>query len=891
MFERRRKLDDFASEIESHLELETERLQDEGLSEKDAHFAARRSFGNLTRAKERFYETGRWLGWDYFWRDVRYGLRMLRKSPGFTAIAVATIAIGIGATTAIFSVVDSMLLRPLPYPHPEQLVSIEDDLPGVGARDVGMSQPEWQDLQRSGIFQYVSPTWFDENNLTGFAQPARVRLLIVAPNYFELLGVRPQLGRGFHPDDHSPGLLEEVVISDGLWKRLYGGNSRILDRSVRLDTDLYRIVGVMPAGFDAPGRTAEERNIEAWAATSFYGAPMVDHPPRSGRNLPTAIARLKPGLTMEEAQSRLDALVASLQKQFPADYAPQSKWTVRLLPLKERLVGNVRQSLVLLLSAVGVVLLIGCVNLANLLLARSNARGREIAVRQALGAGRGRLMSQLLTESLLLSVMGGMLGLGALLVANAALLRFLPDNLPRLNEVSINGTVLLFALITSLVCGLMFGVTPAWRAGRLDLTPALKESARATGSVEQARSRRILVVAEFALSLVLLVAAALLLRSFWDLANARLGFDPQNVLAVRTRMPYPNDPKIDRYRTAATEEPFLREWLRMSRTLPGVEQAALGDTASIPLDEAQRDLKLIAEGQLFLRFEGRKAESDRPTSVERSSVTPEYFHLLRLSLLRGRLFDERDTSSAPPVAVVNQAFARRFWPNQDPLGKRFKGVKEGSPWITVIGLIADARTESLAVASVPKIYLDLFQTGGKHLAIFLRGRLDACTISADVQRQVLSLDSTLPVFGAQKLEEAVSASLAERRFLMQMVGMFALTALFLAAIGVYGVISYMVSERIHEIGIRRALGATKANILRTILGQGLGLAAAGAGVGLAGAFGVSHLMAGLLYGVEPTDPLSFAGVTFLLIAVAFLACYVPAWRATKVDPIVALRET
>src|SRR5262245_33137763 len=356
MFGRRRKLDDFASEIESHLELETERLQEEGLSERDARFAAHRSFGNVTRAQERFYESGRWLWWDHFCQDVRYAARTLRKSPGFAAVAILTTAVGIGATTAIFSVVDAMLLRPLPYPKPEQLVSIEDDLPGVGAHDVGMSQPEWLDLQSSGIFQNVSPTWFDENNLTGFSQPARVRLLIVAPNYFALLGVKPQLGRGFHPEDHSPGLLDEVVISDGLWKRVYGASAKILDRSVRLDTDLYRIVGVMPAGFDAPGRTAEERNIEAWVATNFYGTPMVDHPPRSGRNLPTAIARLQPGLTIGTAQRRVDTLVASLQKQFSGDYPPQVRWTVKLLPLKERVVGNVTQPLVLLLSAVGLVL-------------------------------------------------------------------------------------------------------------------------------------------------------------------------------------------------------------------------------------------------------------------------------------------------------------------------------------------------------------------------------------------------------------------------------------------------------------------------------------------------------------------------------------------------------
>src|ERR1700676_2623939 len=349
MFRRKRKLGDFTSEIEAHIHLEIERLRERGLSEGEARATAHRSFGNIMHVEERFYESGRWLGWDHFWHDIRYALRMLRKSPGFTAITVLTIALGIGATTAIFSVVDATLLTPLPYPQPEQLVTIQDDLPGAGAQDVGMSEPEWQDLQRSGIFEYVSPTWYDENNLTGSSQPARVRLLIVAPNYFALLGVEPQLGRAFHAEDHKPGLLLEVLISDGLWKRAFGGDLHILDKSVRLDTDLYRIVGVMPASFHAPGRTKDERNVDIWAATSFYGAPMADHPPRNRRNLPEAIARLKPGLTIAAAQSRLDALVAALQKQFPGDYPLQSAWTVRLVPLKENEVGNVARALFLFL--------------------------------------------------------------------------------------------------------------------------------------------------------------------------------------------------------------------------------------------------------------------------------------------------------------------------------------------------------------------------------------------------------------------------------------------------------------------------------------------------------------------------------------------------------------
>ncbi|PYU59613.1 MAG: hypothetical protein DMG56_17750 [Acidobacteria bacterium] len=884
----RRQFDaELEEEMRLHLELRQHEQLQSGMTEGDARAAARRRFGNTTYLKEESHIAWGWEWFENLAQDARYGLRMLRKSPGFSAVAVLTIALGIGATTAIFSVVDATLLHPLPYPQPEQLVSIEDDLPGVGAQDVGMSQPEWQDLQRSGIFEYVSPTWFDENNLTGPSQPARVRLLIVAPNYFALLAVKPQLGRAFNPGDHSPGLTPEVLISDGLWKRAFGGDPHILDRSI---TDLYRIVGVMPQGFDAPGRITEERNIEVCAATSFYGPPMSDHPPRSGRNLPTAVARLKPGLTIAAAQSRLDALVAALQKEFPEDYPKPSAWTVRLLPLKERVVGNIRQSLILLLGAVGLVVLIGCVNVANLLLARASARGREMAIRQALGAARLRLTSQLLTESLFLSLLGGIAGLAILFCTKGFLLRFVPDSLPRLNDISISWSVLLFALGASVVAGAIFGLAPALHAGRVDLTHSLKEAARgSTGSGEQARSRRILVVIEFALSLVLMVAAGLLLRSFRDLVNVRLGFTPQNVMAVRTRLPFPNDPKTDTYATPAQEASFFRELLRRSRALPRVEDAALGDTASIPLDESLRDLKLIAEGQFLFTVEGRDIQSDEPAVVERSSVTPEYFHLLNMPLLRGRPFDESDNDRAPQVAVINEAFARTYWPNQNPIGKRFRKARADSPWITIVGIIANARTESLAEAGVPKIYLDLYQTGGKRLAIFLRGHLDTAAIPDEVREQVQSVDPALPVFGAQALSDTVSASLSERRFSMEIVALFALIALLLAGLGIYGVISYLVSERTHEIGIRLALGAERRSILQMVLGQGLGLVIVGAAVGLVGAVVVSHLMTGLLYGVRPTDPLTFVVVALLLIGVALLACYIPARRALRVDPLVALR--
>src|SRR5438067_11728413 len=489
-FHRSQTENDLEEELRSHIQFRADELERFGLRRAEAERRARIEFGGPERFKEECRDelAGNFI--DVLLQDLRFGLRMLRKSPGFAAVVILRFAVGIGATTAIFSVVDATLLRPLPYSQPEQLVSIQADLPGVGARDVGISQPEWKDLQESGIFEYVSPTWFDENNLTGSSQPALERLLIVAPNYFALLGVEPKFGRAFDANDHSPGFIPEVVISDGLWKRAIGNDPNILSKSVRMDTDLYRIVGVMPASFDAPGRTAEERNIEVWAATSFYGAPLSDHPARNRRNLPTAIARLKPELTIAAAQSRLDALVASLQKQFAADYPAQNSWTVRLMPLKERVVGTVRQSLVLLLGAVGLVLLIACVNVANLLLARASVRGREMAIRRALGAARGRLTRQLLTESLLLSLFGGVAGVAILFLLKDFLLRLIPENLPHLNEISISWNILLFALVASVVSGVLFGLAPALQASRLALNPALKQEGRAlTGPARGARQR------------------------------------------------------------------------------------------------------------------------------------------------------------------------------------------------------------------------------------------------------------------------------------------------------------------------------------------------------------------------------------------------------------------
>lgn len=756
-----------------------------------------------------------------------------------------------------------------------------------------MSVPEWHDLQRSGIFAYISPLGGGSVNLTGASHPMRLRLLTVAPNYFALLRVQPQLGRGWNPADRTPGFLQEAILSDGLWRRAFGADPRILERSLRFDNDLYRIIGVMPPGFHDPGQTTQQRNTEVWAAAGFAGPP-APPPQRHSRVLqePEIVARLAPGLSVTAAQGRLDALVAALQRQFPGDYPARTGWTVRLVPLREAVLGGVRRSLVLLLGAVGLVLLIGCVNVANLLLARASGRRREMAVRQALGAGRRRLAAQLLSESLLLALAGGLTGLAILFGTRAFLLRLVPDSLPRLNEISISWSVLAFTLATSLAAGVVFGLAPALDAGsRLNLLHLLKLEGRGTaGSREHARTRRVLVATELALSLVLMSAAGLLLRSFGDLLAVRPGFRAESVMAARLWLPVPNDPQTDVYRTAAQEGAFLHEVLRRARTLPGVQEAAVGNLAAIPLGH-----DLAGQNRAPAVLEGQDARDSQTLLLHRTLVTPEYQHLLGLTLLRGRFFDEHDNDHAPPVAVINQTFARTYYPHADPLGRRLRLQAPDDPaslaWTaTVIGVLADARTESLADAAEPQFYLSLYQRPTKDLAIFVRGRLDPGSLPRRLREQVQSIDPELPVFGAQTLDQVLTDSLAARRFSVELVGLFAFTALLLAGLGIFGVISYLVSERVHEIGIRLALGASRRQVLTMVLRDGLGLAATGAAIGLAGALAVSHAMRGLLYGVQPTDPLTFLAGAALLLAVALCACYLPARRATGIDPTVALKQ-
>ncbi len=883
------------AELAEHLAFLTEANLKAGMSPSEARRQAAIKLGPAQSIREHHHAEQSLPFVENLLFDLRYATRMLLRSPGFSFVAIATMALGIGATTAIYSVLDATLLHPLPYPNPSQLVHLEDDLSGIGVQDAGTSVPEYQDLQRSGIFQSIAIAGHGADvNLTGASQPERLGFKAVTPNYFALLGVGAQLGRTFDPKDPTPGYNLEVVLSDGLWRSGFGADPQIVGKTLRLDNDDYHVIGVMPRGFRDQGSTSAEQNVDLWLGAGYSGLPFAT-PQRNIRLRRAIIARLQPGLSVASAQQRIDALVESLKKQYPAEYPPEAKWTIRLIPMSESVVGNIRHSLILLFGAVGLVLLISCVNVANLLLARASGRGREIALRQALGAQKTRLIRQLLTESLLLFFLGGVAGFAILFCASHYLLRLVPQTLPHMNQIEIGWSVFAFALAVSIAAGTIFGLAPAWLMSRVDLMGTLRQEGRsATGSSHRSRARQILVVSELALSLVLMVAAGLLLRSFWDLFKVQPGFNPSRAMAVQTWLPGPNDPTQDVYRTATQEGGLVREILRRGHALSGVEEIAAGDLSSLPLGHGRGALNPMP-----LVREGLESNENRAPVIDNSIVSPEYFHLLGMPLERGRLFNNQDLENTPRVAVINQTAARVFWPNQDPIGKRVllrpqsNGNREllnGAtlPWTTIIGIVADARIESLSDAVVPQIYSSIYQRPSKDIVLFLRGQLDPAAIPEQMRQQIQSIDANLPVFGAATLDQVLSDSLSVRRFSMEMVAAFAGTALLLAGLGIYGTISFIVNEQRREIAIRLALGAQKGNILKMVLRRGLGLTAAGAALGVTGALIVSHLMAGLLYGVSPNDLTTFASVTLVLTAVALAASYIPAIRAMRVDPITTL---
>jgi predicted permease len=820
-----------------------------------------------------------------FLQDVRYACRMLLKTPGFTLVAILTLALGIGANIAAFSIVDGVLLRPLPFNHSEQLVRVFDDLRTSNTKDIGMSVPQfWDYRDRAGVFQDIAVIWLTPANLTDVERPERIEVLATSPNYFTMLGVQPALGRVFTQKDDVPGFINAVVLSDGFWRREFGGDPNAIGKSIRLDGDLYEIFGVMPPGFHHPGKTIETEE-DAYIAAGYNALPFPVPPLRSVRMLPGAIGRVKPGLSVAEAQTRLEAFDAGLARDYATDYPAAAGWAPRLVSVQQDLTANVRAELFVLFAAVGFVLLIACVNLANLLLARASGRHREIAIRLALGAGRGRLIGQLLTESVLLAFVSGCVALITVVALKNALLNFAPVDIPRLSEVTISPGVLLFALAISVLTGVIFGLAPALQAASPNQITSLREGSRGSGSSKrQMRVSSALVASEVALSLILLIGAGLFLRSFWQILQVRPGFNPHHVVTAQMWLSVPNDPAQNRYLTVPKRAAFMREVVRRVSALPGVEEASIGGGGSLPLARARN--------QVPFAIEGRPADSERTPVAEFASVSPGHFHVLEIPLLSGRNFTDADDDKGEPVALVDEAFARQYWPGDSPISKRIKpgSFLSTTPWLNIIGVVGNVKSDSLETQAVPHIYLSDSQSPSYSSVVYARTAGDPGKIGDAIRHEVQSVDPDVPVFAVRSMEEVIARSMAERRFALEILGFFAVIALLLASIGIYGVMAYTFSQRTHEIGIRIALGAQRQHILRMALGEGMVLVALGLAAGLFGALLLTQFLRSMLFAVKPTDPVTFIGIAALLSAVALLACYIPAHRATRVDPLVALRE-
>ena len=829
-------------------------------------------------------------------QDVRYGLRMLVKKPTFTIVAVLTLALGVGANTAIFSIVNAVLLRSLPFRDPDRLVRIYFNNPGVGLRNVRFSVPEFDDLRaQTDVFEDVSVIVLGPTNLTGAKQPEHLEMMEVSPNYFSMLGATPELGRLFGHQDFALGFAPVVVISDGLWRRSYGADPGVLGRSLRLDNDLYTIVGVLSPGFRHPGPTIPA--VEVWITCGFSGDPFPA-PARGLRILPGAIGRLKPGLTVAPAQARLDAMAANLRRDFANDYPPQAKWTVEIVPLQQSLVGKVRPMLVVLMAAVILIVFVVSLNIGSLLLARASGRQQEMAVRAAMGASGGRMIRQMLTESLLLAFIGGIAGLTTAVITLKAVLRFVPANLPRLREVNIDWRVLGFALLISLATGLLFGLAPATHSSKAGLAGTMREGSRGSGySAKAGRMRDALMVSQLAFAVVLMIGAGLLLETLRDLLRQNPGFNPSQVVTANIYLPNPNNPQLDPYHTLAQQIPFNRELLRRANAIPGVELAAI--TSNLPAaDTINSDAAAYgATNHNSLDIEDRPTESSGDLSAEVIRTSPEYFRVIQTPLVEGRFFTEDDENGKLPVAIIDEATARRYWwPDHDPVGRRLRirlrfGQNPVNPWSTVVGVVKNIKHDGLDVDGVPHLYVPVNQFVGRTLSLALRTSLSASMLEAQIRGAIQSLDPGLPVFNVTSMDEVLDASLASRRFSANLVAGFAGGALLLASIGIYGLLAYMVGQRSREIGLRLALGAQRADVLRLVLGKGVVLAGLGIVAGVIFSASTASMMASLLYGVRPYDPAVFLMVPLLLLVVAIAASYIPAWRATKVDPIVALRES
>ena len=806
--------------------------------------------------------------------DIRYGVRMLMKHKGFSAVAIIALGLGIGANTAIFSLVNGVLLRPLPFPNSDRIIYFEGKNPAAGITESNISFLDFTDWsQQTDLFASTAAYWTGTANFgADGAEPERVPRAGVTTGFFSVLGVQPVLGRTFVAEDDKGWPQTVAIISHGLWKRRFGSDPGIVGKQVQMSSFPLTIIGVMPSGFEYPEQT------QVWVPTAVN----LRDEPRDNR-VWSAIARLNTGVDLKRVQTRLSAINAQLDKQF---HETNKGWDVLISTLHERLVREVKPSLLALLGAVGFVLLIACANVANLLLARSAARQKEMAIRAAMGASRTRVLRQMLTESILLSAIGGAAGLVLSIWLTNVLMSMLPEGAPRLEQIGIDYRVLTFALGVSALTGILFGIVPALQASKLDVTSALKEGGRSGEGNRRTNARSLLLIGEVALSLVLLIGAGLLIKSFLRLQEVRPGFNSHNVLIANLALQGP------KYKDDQQCVEFFRQLIERLEAVPGVQAA--GSSVNLPLNPSG-----YAIGRGFIP-EGRPLTVDENRDAMFSTITGDYFRALQIPLLSGRTFERRDNADGPKVVIINETTAKRhFGSPTAAIGKRlsiwsaFRGHRRDEKFMReIVGVVGDTKTGSLTGDGGMQIYVPHAQDSQwNFMGLVIRTAGDPAAFATTLRREVQALDKDQPIYNVRTMDDVVMNSLGTRRVSMQLFAVFAIAALLLAAIGIYGVMAYTVTQRTQEIGIRMALGAQRSDVLGLVVRQGMTLAAIGVVAGLAGAFSLTRVMASLLFNVRPDDPTTYLAISFLLIVVAFLACYLPARRAAKLDPMIALSRT
>ncbi len=865
MLVRRRQFDaDLEEEMRLHLEMREREQIEKGIAPEEAHYAARRQFGNATLLKEVSREMWGWNSLENLIQDVRYSVRMLAKNPGFTAIAVLTLALGIGANIAVFSVVNAILLRPLPFQDPQQLTWLATNEGKGGLSVQTYTVAAYEEFQRHNVsFQDVTSyqTFFNsvQYKLTGRGDPRQLVAIEVAGNFFQTLGIQPALGRLFSPEECQKGGRPAALLSQAFWRREFASNPAIVGQAITINGQSLTVVGVLPASFDFGSVFWPGMNVDVYvpAIMDFW---------RTWGNTLALVGRLKPGVSLAQAQAEANVLFPQLKAAHPGWW---EDYKSTITPLNEHVSGKLRSSLIVLWLAVGLILLIVCVNLSNLLLARAATRIKEFAMRSALGAGRARLIRQLLTESLVLAGAGAALGLSFAFAVTTYLAHQGSIALPLLSSVTVDGTALALTLLIAMTAAVLFGLAPAFRMSGGNLQEALKDTGPGmSAGRKHERLRATLVVSEVALACVLLIGAGLLLRSFLRVLDVDLGFQPSHAAAIKV--------DYDDGGSSARRGAILEEMLRRVSVIPGIESAGIADM--LPLDR-NRSWGLIAKGSVY----DKKKRYDVFVYV----VTPGYLDAMGMHLREGRDFNWHDQPTSEPVIIINQAAARREWPDQDPIGRLAFGNFRGEA--RVVGLISDVRESSLEDVSSPEVYIPMTQAGPEGAELVVRTKLPPDVLAASVMKTLRSLNPGQPANEFRTIQQIVDHAVSPRRFLVSLVTCFAVLGLLLASLGIYGVISYSVAQRTHEIGIRMALGATGPQVQFGVIGKTLRLALVGIALGIMASFAAAKLIASLLFGTTPTDPATFAGIALLMSAVAFMAGYIPAHRATKVDPIVALR--